>query len=178
MGTRLQIKIVGKPQLDQRAMSAKKTDWRDLDFSANGPLEEKVTRYLLLEGELEKTRRKYLDLKRELKGYKTDSRLMTTIGFIKRLQEKEGNPENFKKKEAKREEREERKRKTEAADLKSPPESSQVPTEESQSSVLEFAPLPKKTRTETSGPTAKERLVKKLRSGPPPINKEIQPAKK
>jgi hypothetical protein len=40
--------IVGKPQLDQRAMSAKKTDWRDLDFSANGPLEEKVTRYLLL----------------------------------------------------------------------------------------------------------------------------------
>jgi hypothetical protein len=168
----------GNPKQIREPMSAKKTDWRDLDFSASGPLEEKVTRYLLLEGELEKTRRKFLDLKRELKGYKSDSRLMATIGFIKRLQEKEEHPENFNKKEEKRVEREERKRKREAAGPKPPPESSQVPSEESQSSVLGGDPIPKKPRSEAKGPTAKERLVKKLRSGPPPINKEIQPAKK
>lgn len=132
----------------------------EYDQGGLGSIEGPVWKYLSLVRKERELVEQLQEVRGDIEGMKKNSRLMTAIGGIERLQKKTDDPKGF----AKLEEKRRAKAKAKAALSASPPE----PAKDTSDS--------RKTEgTDKKRPgTAKDRLKKKLRTGPPPVDKSLQ----
>lgn len=123
------------------------------------PMEGKVFRHLALLNEERDLKARLASVRARIeKERKSDSRLMTLIGHIQRADLKLKDPDKFKKLE------EAAKRKSEAKKAVQ----SSIPQEEDRK------PAPAKREASQGSGSSRERLTKRMREGPSPVDKTLQ----
>lgn len=148
------------------------------DMKNLGSLESPVVKYLALENEERELTEKLSKVRAAIRKMKKNSHLMTVIGDLKRIQSNLENPERSMEKQ----------KKTEAMKQKAGRDAGTVPriapfvqrdkSSSGSEEVVISQNVKRAASDEPGGPTAKERLAKKLKEGPPPVDKTIQPGKK